>query len=475
MNTQKHTIDQFEQLIRGLSTLCQEIKLYPEKHPVVEEHLKTLKRVLDKATEQKMNLPVLMINEEFILNNFPLVDLSKKYNYLTTILSKKCISMLRFGKAVPEDEIYKLCVILSHEEKVPGKGESWNQFLTREHIQNIRVFDLKDSENMSPVEMEKYDETLGLVNQLTRLNSDELYSLGLQKLNEIENMILKGESLDIDYFIQMLAPLTPQVLRHKDRILALGTLKSHDEYTFNHVMNVAVIASVLGAALGLPQESLDQICLAAVFHDIGKKKIPHPILNKPGKLNDEEMRFMEQHTHEGAKFLLKSGMFGPIPIIVAFEHHINHDGSGYPVLSRRRPIHPASQIIAIADFYDALRGTRVYRGEMSPEEVYDLMQSLSGRKFDPDILEVFFRTLGIYPPGIIVLIDTGEYGLVVNANPKDIRRPFVKIIKRNDQVIQDDTIYSLAEKVGDQYTRTILSSLAPGKSPEYALIEKMVN
>ena len=157
--------------------------------------------------------------------------------------------------------------------------------------------------------------------------------------------------------------------------------------------------------------------------------------------------------------------FDEVALIAAFEHHQNVDGQGYPRIHKKRFQHLISRIVAICDVYDALRGTRVYIGEMSPEEAYAIMQDMKGKKFDPDLLDLFFRTIGVYPVGIKVELDTGEKAVVVRPNSEDIFRPDVYILGSEEDEFTSELLsrpsVSLTERDNGRFRRSILKSFPP--------------
>lgn len=169
----------------------------------------------------------------------------------------------------------------------------------------------------------------------------------------------------------------------------LAELKSHDEYTFVHTVNVGILSAALGEAIGMSEEQIFQLTVAALLHDVGKQRTPLEILNKTGKLEDIERRRMERHTVEGAAILLSRRGVPDVAPIVAFEHHANLDGSGYPHLGRLARPHLASQIVHVADVFDALRTNRPYRLAMEPAKARAILLEGAGKSFDPALLNLF--------------------------------------------------------------------------------------
>ncbi|MEL7474533.1 MAG: HD domain-containing phosphohydrolase, partial [Planctomycetota bacterium] len=172
-------------------------------------------------------------------------------------------------------------------------------------------------------------------------------------------------------------------------VIPLARLKCHDEYTFTHSVNVGILASALGEAAGLYGDRLHDLTVSAFLHDIGKCGVEDTILKKPGRLSDEERQAMEVHPAFGAGLLLEQKDVPEIASIVAFEHHMRLDGNGYPHRKRPWKIHTVSQIVQIADVFDALRSDRPYRKAMTTADAVAVLHRLAGGAFDPELLRVF--------------------------------------------------------------------------------------
>ena len=171
----------------------------------------------------------------------------------------------------------------------------------------------------------------------------------------------------------------------------LAEVKSHDEYTFVHTVNVAILSAALGEAVGMKTDQVFDLTLAALLHDVGKQRTPLAILNKPGKLDDAERRRIEQHTVDGAATLLGCRGVPDVAPVVAFEHHANIDGSGYPVLPLGTRPHLASQMVHVADVFDALRTNRPYRAALDEATVRKMLTQEGGKSFDAVLLDVFLN------------------------------------------------------------------------------------
>jgi len=176
-------------------------------------------------------------------------------------------------------------------------------------------------------------------------------------------------------------------------MLPLLQLKEFDQYTTTHSMNVAVLSMALGEFLGSPPATVRAFGLAGLLHDLGKVRIPHEILVKPGKLTPEERAVVEAHPVDGAKLILQGDEPLDLAAVVAYEHHRYHDGGGYPHVHYHRGAHQASRLVHVCDVYDALRTKRPYRDAWSSTEALTYIQGRGGSEFDPAMVAAFIEMM----------------------------------------------------------------------------------
>lgn len=186
----------------------------------------------------------------------------------------------------------------------------------------------------------------------------------------------------------------------QEMILPLLQLKEFDEYTTTHSLNVSVLTMALAESLGLAAQDVRTFGIAGLLHDLGKVKIPEEILNKPGKLTDEERKVMQAHPVEGAKLIIESGRHLDLAAAVAHEHHIMINGQGYPVRHYTRDCHKASKIVHVCDVYDALRTRRPYRDAWESEKILTYISERAGTEFEPEAANAFVSMMRKLESGI---------------------------------------------------------------------------
>jgi len=221
--------------------------------------------------------------------------------------------------------------------------------------------------------------------------------------------------LDIKSLQETVYELARLILNDDTVFMALTGIRDIDNYTFLHSVDVCIYSVITAKALGMPIHEIRELALAAVLHDIGKCRVPQEILNKPGKLTEEEFLAMKHHSIYGMEIAEKTPGLSPnIPRIIC-QHHEKWNGTGYPHGLRSYDIDRMARIISIADVYDALTANRVYRKRYMPHEAAEYIMSQAEQHFDPYILDVFINSIAIYPENIIVMLNTGEIARVLSS------------------------------------------------------------
>jgi putative nucleotidyltransferase with HDIG domain len=222
--------------------------------------------------------------------------------------------------------------------------------------------------------------------------------------------------------------IVDEVITNRQALIHLTDVRTHDNYTFGHCVNVAVLSTITGLRLGYDRARLKTLAVGALLHDIGKAFVPLEILNKPDRLTSVEMEIMKQHSEIGFDILRHQTEYIPILAAhVAFQHHEKYNGSGYPRNLKGKDIHEYARIAAVADVYDAITSERSYRGAIAPHEAYEIVYSLSESHFDPEILHAFLSNIAIFPLGSFVTLNTGEIALVIKVVPQFPARPTVRV------------------------------------------------
>lgn len=254
-----------------------------------------------------------------------------------------------------------------------------------------------------------------------------------------------GKSINVEIAKKAVAECVDSVLHSPDALLWMTQLKNRDLYTSQHSMNVCILAIALGRQINLPVDELNNVGLCGMMHDMGKMQIPLDILNKPGKLEPEELKIMQTHAELGWKLLMSSsGMYGGA-IDVAHSHHERLDGKGYPRQLSAHQITPYSRIVAIVDMYDAITSDRIYQNGRTHLEAINIMTKVCGTHLDSGLTYKFIECLGIYPPGSIVELSNGEIAIVVEVNPKHKINPKIILLLDEDKQPRPERLVDLSK------------------------------
>jgi HD-GYP domain-containing protein (c-di-GMP phosphodiesterase class II) len=261
----------------------------------------------------------------------------------------------------------------------------------------------------------------------------EFHRTAKHLLENIHGDIRAGRLIDTASAEKVVSNMVDSIIRNPNALLWLSELKTVDEYTAIHSLNVCILTLAFGRHLGLRPAMLREVGLGALLHDMGKIKVDQEVLRKPSRLSEAEFELMKLHPQFGLDILKKAQDLSPAVLDVAYSHHERSMGQGYPRGIKGMEISPFTRMVSIVDFYDALTSDRVYRKGISSAEVNRNLYEGHGKEFDPDLVREFIGCLGIYPVGSIVELTSGEIGIVTSVNPARRLKPTVLLVLDKDK------------------------------------------
>jgi HD-GYP domain-containing protein (c-di-GMP phosphodiesterase class II) len=261
-------------------------------------------------------------------------------------------------------------------------------------------------------------------------------------VNLVHDIFLtENDPQDVQPVIEQLSDqIVGDILCHRDVMCNMMDIKSYDDYTYFHCVNVAVLSSVIGLGFGLKENELRNLVTSAMLHDIGKRFVDIDIINSQRKLSYDEMEMVKNHPRWGYDFLHEAYQMPSSVYLGVLQHHEWYDGSGYPNGAAGDDIHLFGRIISVADVYDALVSKRSYHKPTLPSEAVEYIMGLCGREFDPEVVGIFLKKIAAYPNGVEVELSDGRQALVIQNYESFCLRPRVRIMETGEEVdLKNDT------------------------------------
>ncbi|MHB1071666.1 MAG: HD-GYP domain-containing protein [Gemmatimonadaceae bacterium] len=449
------------QLIQAMYTAARAIRLYPVENAAVQRALEDLANLVNELVRAESEIEVRVSGEFLFVNGLRLrldLDNYASFSHVLALFRNNGAGVLLLTRATTAREWLVLLSLLVGEAKEPPH----QRFL-------IATGKLSEAGIDAFALGEPGVEDDEAAREKAKEIAKRTYAQSVAVTKDLMSSVRMGRSPNIKKVKRVVQGIVDQILNEETSLVGLTTIRDYDEYTFTHSVNVCIFAVALGKRLGLSKLQLYDLGLAALFHDIGKSRVPVEVLNKAGGLSDDEWRMIAAHPWLGVLALF--GMRGQqeLPfraMVVAHEHHMKVDLTGYPRPIRPRSLSMFSKIVAVADGFDAATSRRAYQTTpLNPADVMVEMRDNPRRGMDPVVVKAFINLTGIYPVGTLVVLDTFELALVhaVNPIPELLSRPIVRIISdAMGNLVHPGILVDLGDRADDGvFRRTIIKTEQP--------------
>ena len=437
-----------DRILKSFAALVSLTGIYPAGHPLVVDKL----REVDEAVQHQLKgadaVRIDVIRGVLHLNGVACEGRGDTHGLP--------VDSLHFEAGVDAAQIASVASFLNRTKIAPG-GEPVQQQLSRAGVRHISLgrlvpLDTRWRTRQWPDRPEHaldpdYEESLSLAQQaFDRLSDDR--------------------TLDIRAVGDLVRLLMFRVVSSNAALAQILTVKQYENLTYIHSVNVAVLSLLIGRQLGLDEETLPVLVEAAVLHDVGKTRIPLELVKKPGALDKRERKMMEAHPVLGAELLMQVDGLRPATALVALEHHRTVGGGGYPDIGDGVVPHVLSQIVSVADIYEAVTGARSYQAPTPPDRACLLLARLAGSKLNGSLVKAFVNAITFFPVGSLVRTSRGELAIVVRTNGGDPLHPVVQLVDENVRTPLGEVDTSVRDAEG-AYERHLVETVVPaGGSPD---------
>ncbi len=420
-----HTQEEGRRFLAGFYAALRALKFYPVENETVQHAIADFHQLAAGMAEREGSVELRVVGEFFFLNETRLrLDLNTyaTFGNVSKVLHDHGIGALWVMSGVSKEEWPALFSVLLRK---PAGEEPYAAFL--QAIDGTPILHL-DFKGESEVETPEDDDEEALA------VAKRTYVRTVKVAKEVLTDVRLGKAVNVRKVKRAVQTIVDQVLSNEPSIIAMTTMRDFDEYTFTHSVNVCIFSLVIGQRLGMDKLQLYELGLGALFHDLGKMSIDPDIINKPKGLTDEEWAIMKEHPTEGLLRLFDLKGFPDVPyrqMLIAYEHHMKADGSGYPGTKRPRQVGLFSRIVSVADAFDAATSVRSYQYEPWPaDEVLKEMRDSPRRGFDPLLVKALINATGVFPVGTLVILDSLEMAVVsqTNRDPMHVHQPKVVVI-----------------------------------------------
>lgn len=443
-------IDSARTAFQLLSAILKNATLYPEAHPHLLAAADKFRVKFQELLAERKEVAFYLVGGELFYEKVS-IPIDQALSLLLEQFTMRNVGGVVFLPGLSAEELIRFAGLMNKEPSSLAAKGGIHAIIEKEGIRHIVLH------NVVLVEKQTGDDL-----KAGKKKASEVFSDAVGTVKDMVEAMHFGQLSSMRKVNSVVQTMVDNILDNRDALMGLTNLKMYDEYTFAHSVNTSILAASLGTYLSFDKPQVAALGTAGLMHDIGKVAVPHDIINKPGKLTDEEWNQVRRHPVEGALLLADIPNVSRLAMVAAFEHHQHGGARGYPQVHVQHERHPFSQIVALADAYEALTAARVYySAQMPPDESIRILIKNRGTTSDPVLLKAFINMVGLFPIGTLLKLDTGEIALVTHQT-RDLIRPRVLILDRFDgsekETGQD---ISLLETAGGRYLRSPVGTINP--------------
>jgi HD-GYP domain-containing protein (c-di-GMP phosphodiesterase class II) len=374
--------EELTKVVAQLTAAVTNIGLYSAGHPQVGQYIDKTHAVLAGLLQASPEVTIMLVGNDLVAAGRPLPSDSAYVTNFIRILRRKSIERVTFLAGLPRAELQGFIRDLAMPDAASIKTTA---FIKLGKVE-LRVKQAGGATQHGWVGGE--DAPPEVIEELVKLTTTEL-----DELKDLYLRIKKHKQIDVRGVDEMVKRFIKGFREEVNPLRMLASLKSSHEYTFTHVVNVGILTMAQAESLGFAGEHLHQIGVASFLHDIGKLFVPEEILNKQGKLSQDERMIIETHTTKGARYLMGTEGIPKLAVLASLEHHLKFDGSGYPSIKGGWTPNIASQMISVADVFDAMRSRRSYQEPQPMSKIESILKGGAGKAFNPKLVDNFFKLI----------------------------------------------------------------------------------
>ena len=432
-------------ILKGLAALRRLAGTYPPGHPMIGQKLKEIGDLTAAHLQNSERLRLDVIRGDVFLDSVPSSTDGQANHQLLNQLAALGVDSIHITRGVELEEFLAVAEFLW---QYSGSSDSVTAQLVSRNVTHISLGKLVQLDTRWRSQKWPDAPTAPL---------DPDYAESIFHAQQTFEDAANGKPIDVVTVRDLVQMLIHKVARSNAALGQILAVKQYENLTYCHSVNVSVLSLLLGKQVGLDDATLAALVEGALLHDVGKTQIPLDIVKKPGALDKVERKTIESHTTLGAQILVQTPGLHPLTPTIALEHHRGVKGTGYPDLGDAIP-HPMSQIVSVADIYEAITGARTYQTPTPPERACLIRARLAGDKLNTALVKTFVNAITFFPLGSMVRTSRNELGLVIATNRGEPLHPVIRLI---DQITYEpaESVNTATRDAAGAYERHIQQSL----------------